>query len=1051
MLESLLLFSALALSAETPWVVQLRPALNESAAPQTSYSLSQDDAGFIWLGTESGVYRFDGQRMVQLGERDGLRSDNAGNLMLDRHGRLWIGTWGGGLHRLDRLGESLTAFPIDGPGGTGAARIQSLHESADGRLWFGSADNGLFEYREEAQRFEAVGATAGLRIWGLVDAPDGALWVAADGGLGRWDGRDQSWQWFSAEPDNGYGFDHRQLRAIHIDQAGRLWVATRAGLGLFDPKAGRYQPQRPQDGSAGLIINRIVEDDGRLWLGTISGLLRFDPAARRFEPIGDSGRLRLLPTHDVRDLRLDAWGGMWLATRYAGLVHLNFEPLGIDDLSAGLAQAVGSPLPAVIHAVSGGVRPWLGTAEGLFTVDPGSPGGFRAVTDSALLRRPVFHLTDDGGAGLWLVTDQRLLHWIPGSTEPIDHSAVLAAAGIDVGGINDLAVDGGGRLYLSTAYAGLNRLDPADGVMVRLDHGPAAERLVRAQPGRISLDGQGRIWLASFDRHLFLYDPTGPDWRDFELPLGDGSGMIHRLIPSEDGNHWVLTSRGLFRFEVTAGNLEQVALLPAAQPEIRDALIDASGSLWLASEAGLIHLDPRQGRIHLSPVGADGDPFRRLAALGEDAFLAAGRARLSRLRAGSDRSLPLPVVAAVSARINDERLMLARDQVLRLPPSRPIVALELATPGLPPGHPVSLRYRLPDIGAEWQQASVDAPVLLGRLDRGDHRLEFQAGLGTSIWGPSSTLMLRQPAPWYLHPVALMALALLLLSMPWLLQRWRIARLNAQRESLQGLLAEQAARLGQQHQQLLIAEKMATLGNLTAGVAHEINNPVAFTHAASQNLERDLARLQAFLHELAGSDADPAAMAAIDERIERLRQHLATSLEGTRRIQRLVRDLRVFSRIDEAERKQVDLAENLQATLRLVQTRYQDQLRFVTDFQGDTRLACWPAQLNQVFMNLIVNACQALQNSASTDRCLTLRTRATAEAVQLEFEDNGPGIPPDQLDRIFEPFFTTKPSDQGTGMGLAISRGIVERHGGTLAVDSRPGLGCVFRVTLPRHQ
>jgi two-component system NtrC family sensor kinase len=235
-------------------------------------------------------------------------------------------------------------------------------------------------------------------------------------------------------------------------------------------------------------------------------------------------------------------------------------------------------------------------------------------------------------------------------------------------------------------------------------------------------------------------------------------------------------------------------------------------------------------------------------------------------------------------------------------------------------------------------------------------------------------------------------------------------------------------------QLMQSEKMRSLGQLVAGVAHELNNPIGFVHANLQLLEGFIIRLvQA---QLDGGD--------VERPRDAIAKLLLRSREGTERVKKIVQDLRTFSRMDQAELADADLNEELRRTLGLMEPRFKDGIRIETDLGELPSVRCYPAQLNQVFMNLVMNACDALGPGGT----VSVRTRRSPAGVALEFADDGPGIPPHVRERIFEPFFTTKPVGQGTGLGLSISHGIVERHGGRLTVDCPPEGGTVFRVELP---
>jgi two-component system NtrC family sensor kinase len=227
--------------------------------------------------------------------------------------------------------------------------------------------------------------------------------------------------------------------------------------------------------------------------------------------------------------------------------------------------------------------------------------------------------------------------------------------------------------------------------------------------------------------------------------------------------------------------------------------------------------------------------------------------------------------------------------------------------------------------------------------------------------------------------------------------------------------------------------MRSLGQLVAGVAHELNNPIGFVHANLQLLEEYVARLLQ-------PDLDPERRRKTQDAITKL---LTRSREGTERVKRIVQDLRTFSRTDQAELQQVSLNDEIDRTLALIEPRLKGN-ELVRDYGELPLVRCFAGQLSQVFLNLLMNACDALEGRGT----IRIQTRAEPQGVVLRFEDNGPGMPPDVLSRIFEPFFTTKAVGKGTGLGLSISHGIVARHGGQMQVESQPGQGARFSIWLP---
>jgi signal transduction histidine kinase len=259
----------------------------------------------------------------------------------------------------------------------------------------------------------------------------------------------------------------------------------------------------------------------------------------------------------------------------------------------------------------------------------------------------------------------------------------------------------------------------------------------------------------------------------------------------------------------------------------------------------------------------------------------------------------------------------------------------------------------------------------------------------------------------------------------------IAKLN---ETLEARVEERTAELQDTQAQLVQAEKMKSLGQLVAGVAHELNNPIGFVHANLQLLDEYIRKLVDAQH--SGGDTERAR--------EAITKLLSRSREGTERVKKIVQDLRTFSRMDHAELQDADLHEEIDRTLALMEPRFRNGVTVERDYGDLPHVRCYAGQLNQVFLNLLMNACDAMKDQGQ----IAIRTRPGPLGVRLEFSDDGPGIPETVRSRIFDPFFTTKPVGEGTGLGLSLSHGIIERHGGSITVESEPGERTAFVIDLP---
>lgn len=269
------------------------------------------------------------------------------------------------------------------------------------------------------------------------------------------------------------------------------------------------------------------------------------------------------------------------------------------------------------------------------------------------------------------------------------------------------------------------------------------------------------------------------------------------------------------------------------------------------------------------------------------------------------------------------------------------------------------------------------------------------------------------------------------------------------------------RLNGAQDKLLQSEKMASIGQLAAGVAHEINNPIGYVHSNLGSLQEYLRSLFTLIeaYERALQAPDPKALipeideirnrADIDFISRDLPQLMAESREGIERVTRIVRDLKDFSYSDRSESwKMVDLHAGLESTINIIWNELKYKVTLERNYAELPLVECLPSELNQVYMNMLLNAGQAIVERGT----ITVTTgRDEAENVWIQFQDSGAGIAPDLLQRIFDPFFTTKPVGSGTGLGLSISYGIINKHHGRIDVESTPGQGASFRIVLPVRQ
>ncbi|MBS1658101.1 MAG: tetratricopeptide repeat-containing sensor histidine kinase [Bacteroidetes bacterium] len=305
---------------------------------------------------------------------------------------------------------------------------------------------------------------------------------------------------------------------------------------------------------------------------------------------------------------------------------------------------------------------------------------------------------------------------------------------------------------------------------------------------------------------------------------------------------------------------------------------------------------------------------------------------------------------------------------------------------------------------------------------------------------------------------LAGIAVLLFFLVLWYQRYRFKlKTNQQLEKINEDLNNTMTTLKKTQSQLLLSEKLASVGQLTAGVAHEINNPINFVTGNISPLKRNFAALKNLLQKIEElkEGTDPQSKLAeieslkkeidFDYTMEESEKLLSGIEEGSRRTAAIVKGLRQFSRIDEDTKKLANINEGIESTLLLLQNKLKFQnIEVVPSFGDIPQIHCFPGQLNQVFMNLLTNAIDAIGSNGK----IFIITALEGDRLKISVRDTGQGMPEEVKKKIFDPFFTTKEVGKGTGLGLSISYGIIEKHNGTIEVRSEPGKGTEFIILLP---
>jgi signal transduction histidine kinase/ligand-binding sensor domain-containing protein/ActR/RegA family two-component response regulator len=1006
--------------------------------PQNSIlAMVQTPDGYLWGGTWEGLVRFDGANFKVFDKTNTpeLPGRSVRNLVLGQDGTLWLGLDEGLVSM--REGSFHHHAP---PPGTVLREIRSMLVSRDGSLWIATEGYGLT--RLSGGRFHTWKTAEGLasdEVLAIAEDAAGALWVGGAGGLQRWTGS----AWTAPLPFEGV--DVAPVRAVAFDLEDTLWAGTEQGL-IYRLQDGRMRHVPEASLPGGPISVMIVDRSGTLWIGSLGkGLLRW--AKGQCSVIDSPGHA--LAGSVVNDLREDQEGNLWVGTEGRGLHRLKDAPFTSYGPLEGLSHEM---VLAIYEARDGSL--WFATVGGGVTrLHEGRMTAW--TTREGLILDRVRSIAETPDGSMWFGTRSGISRWRDGVI-----TSFTAAQGLQDARAFMLATDSEGTLWVGTP-TGLSRWNGERFEPFTPVTGPALQQLSLLSPS-----AAGGLWVGTNSgalAHLVrgslevLVPERGPLSSAPQTILDDGAGVL-----------WIGTNEGLFRWK--AGLLRRFTSAEGLfDDRIFQILADGSGHLWMSCNKGIFRvavaeLDAvatgRLARVTPRAYGAeDGMRSEECNALGSPAGWRdrGGRLWFPTIRGavaytpGSEEKRTRPPRVLIEELWVDGRAVPTLDsQQGELPAGKGQVEIHYTSAGLRAPQQLRFRYRLEGIDADWVNAGTRRVAWYSNLPPGRYRFHVAAEYadgGGEAPGAELTLHLkpRLTQTWAFRVACALAAALGVAGLEWL----RIYRLRQRERELQDRVDQRTTELAtvnadlktrlqelqDTRERLVHAEKLAAVGTLAAGVGHELNNPLAFVISN--------------LHYVASEVREVSARQPDRARWEDMQQALDEALQGTDRMRRIIQDLRTFSRAQPQRPRQVELHGVLELALSMADAEVRHRARVVKDYGAPPRVLGDETQLGQVFLNLLVNAAQAIPEGHADQHEIRITTRRDerGQAV-VSVSDTGSGIPPEVLPRIFEPFFTTKPVGVGTGLGLSICHSHVQAMGGDIHVRSEHGRGTTFEVVLP---
>ncbi len=842
----LFIIGAPSINAQTPTIRFERISLEQGLSHGTVFSIVQDQTGFMWFGTQSGLDKFDGYDITIFRhdptDPNSISNDNAGNLYLDRAGIIWIGTWGGGLIRLDPHTEQFTAYthdPVD-PRSLSINRVQTIFEDSRGVLWVGTSGGGLNKFDRQTETFtryrtnpNEANSLSHDRIWRIVEDRAGMLWIATSDGLNKFDPQTETFTHYKNDPANPASLTDNLVRTLYIDKSDTLWVGTETGLDKFNAATETFShykndPADP-DSLSDNIINAIMEDRaGNLWVGTSQGgLNKFDRQHQTFsdytnDPLDPSS----LSNNDVRWILEDRSGVIWVATRGGGVnkfvpnlthfVYMEHNPYLPNTLSHNDVRAIYEDrVQNLWIGTKGGGLNKFDPLTGLFTVyqhDPNNP--------NSLSSNDVRAIYEDFAGQIWLGLSGGGLNKLDPYTETItryqhDPEDPTSLSNDDV---NIIYEDPPGTLWIGTKGGGLNRFNLETEQFTRYQSASGVPNsLANDDVYDILRDRQSeQLWVGTYGGGLNRFDPDTEQFIRYEYDPEDPASLsnndIYAIHQEPSGILWIGTNNGLNKFDPETREFTRFGEADGLNSQVIYGILeDQAGNLWLSTVKGLSKFK-RPADSFISYDASDG-----LESIGftEGAY---HKGRSGEIFFGGINGLlrfypdqikenphPPPTVLTALTRPNQEPLrypFFNRNSTVQLSYEEDVFTFEFTA--LDYTNPAKNRYayKLEGFDQSWNFVGNRRFATYTNLDPGRYIFRVKGSNNAGVWneeGSSIKVTITPPfwETWWFR----IAAAAAGLGLAFTVYTVRVTTIKAQRERLKTQVAERTAELSQAYREL----------------------------------------------------------------------------------------------------------------------------------------------------------------------------------------------------------------------------------------------------------
>lgn len=986
-----------------------------------------DHLGHLWIGTDEGVDIFDGHQLKRLNKSNGLPDNNIWALHEDKHHRIWIGTEQG-LIRLDSSQQKMQTYTE--ANGLANKVVWSIFDDSKGNIWIGteSGVSILNNATPEEHTVVNVRQKNGLptdNIWSIAEGTDGDMWLGSNGyGIFNWDtksnqirmynkdhGLSSDWVWdIYATPDKGIWFGTYSDGAVHYQE--------KNGKGSFT-KLGTDQ------GLSNNYVLKITSDKkGNLWMGTDGGginvLQQPQGVAKHYnESTGLSEKF-------VQCIFRDSEGLLWMGTDGRGVNIIDEVGEKVTYLSEGEGLSYNS-VWAITEDAQGKV--WIGTESGLNIYDKDRNSITQYDSLSGLSGNAPWTLFRDNQDNIWIGMGDHGLTKFDAAHEKF---VKYTEQGLDTVPIMGFTQDKEDNIWVGSHGLGIYRITPEGQIdNFKRDDGLSGDSITY-----LYLDSKNRVWAGTEGKGLNYFEANAdiPTFQKFTTTEGLSHQDVWSIIEDNDGRIWIGTVNKITILNLNNEDPEVVGYVSTEHGLKSNDLNPASvikeedGTLLWATIKGPSAINPQlvQPNLTVQSVLLTGLEIEHqyIDFRGDTPININGKkVKLPhqdlKLSAFSNMPMHLKLphqVADIHVHFTGQHTYFHKD--------------------------LQFQYRLNPVYETWRETQTPSSVILNNLGPGEYTLELRVKSISGSWSTPTTFPFTIETPWWETWVARTAGLMILVAALYAFYILRTRSLIKSKEFLEDKVKERTYELERSlrevveaRNQLVHSERMASLGMLSSGIAHELSNPISAVYNASQLIERDF-------EEIFQEKGDK------QEAKENIKMSMEVLKVASNQTREIIRGLTTYSRLESKEMILGDVHQCIDNSIMLIQSKL-SEIQIEKNYHSDIPLVkCYYTELTQVFLNLISNAIDAIQDKGDREGIIKIKTSIEKRFVKIAVTDTGIGMSLATSQLVFKNFFTSKEPGRGTGLGLAISQSIIKKHHGSISFETEKGVGSTFVTLLP---